>query len=465
MRVKQESLQFPAELEKAFVEEHRRKALPWVRWSFAVTLGISLLMAVTDANLPPDVEVLIGRVRYGVVCPVLLALFLLSFSPRLQPWVHTATAASMLMVGGTILYMTTLIRDPLGDRLFESMIVMSMAAYTVVRLRFRLATFVTWTLFGAYLLVAGQVLSLPPAGLTQQALFLAIVNLFGMFSSYGAEQYLRREFLLTRRVEAERQKSDQLLLNILPAPIAERLKQEHPPAARVPVIADTFVEVTVLFADIADFTPLAARMPPGELVDRLNAIFSRFDELAEQHGLEKIKTIGDAYMLVGGLPEPRPDHAEAVAEMALAMQAAIQEFQRPDGTPFRLRIGINTGAVVAGVIGAKKFSYDLWGDTVNVASRMETHGVEGAIQVTDATCAHLQYRYRLEHRGLIPVKGRGEINSYILLGRAECPTSGEGRAALDTEPQGDPLTRPDCRGNPCHSIPIVPCITSRQTTG
>jgi class 3 adenylate cyclase len=465
MRVKQESLQFPAELEKAFVEEHRRKALPWVRWSFVVLLGISLLMGVTDANLPPDVELLIGRVRYGVVCPVLLALFLLSFSPRLQPLIHAATAATMLLVGGTILYMTTLLRNPLGDRLFESMIVMSMAAYTVVRLRFRLATFITWTLFGAYLLVAGQILSLPPVALTQNALFLVIVNLFGMFSSYTAEQYIRREFLLTRRVDAERQKSDQLLLNILPAPIADRLKQEHPPAARVPAIADTFVEVTVLFADIVDFTPLAARMAPGELVDRLNAIFSRFDELAEQHGLEKIKTIGDAYMLVGGLPEPRSDHAEAVAEMALAMQAAIGEFRRPDGMPFRLRIGINTGAVVAGVIGAKKFSYDLWGDTVNVASRMETHGIEGAIQVTDSTCAHLQSRYRLEHRGLIPVKGRGEISSYMLLGRTECPSSGEGRMAPVTESQGDSSIRPECRGDRCQSIPIVPFTTSLQTTG
>jgi class 3 adenylate cyclase len=416
MSMKQESLQFPAELEKEFVEEHRRKALPWVRWSFAVTLGISLLMAVTDANLPPDVEVLIERVRYGVVCPVLLALFMLSFSPRLQPLIHAATAASMLLVGGTILFMTTLVRDPLGERLYESMIVMSMAAYTVVRLRFRLATTITWTLFGAYLFVAGQILSLPPVVLTQNGLFLAIVNVFGMYSSYTAEQYIRREFLLTRRVEAERKKSDQLLLNILPAPIADRLKQEHPPVARTPAIADAFAEVTVLFADIVDFTPLAARMTPEELVDRLNAIFSRFDELAEQHGLEKIKTIGDAYMLVGGLPEPRSDHAEAVAEMALAMQAAIGEFRRPDGTPFRLRIGINTGAVVAGVIGAKKFSYDLWGDTVNVASRMETQGIEGEIQVTAATYDRLQDRYGFQMRGPIPVKGRGEICSYLLLG-------------------------------------------------
>jgi class 3 adenylate cyclase len=143
--------------------------------------------------------------------------------------------------------------------------------------------------------------------------------------------------------------------------------------------------VTILFADIVDFTDLSTKVSPNQLVSMLNEIFSCFDMLADQFGLEKIKTIGDAYMVVGGLPTPRDDHAEAIAEMALAMQREIAAFKRDDGKPFRLRIGINTGPVVAGVIGIRKFIYDLWGDAVNIASRMESHGIAGGIQVTSAT--------------------------------------------------------------------------------
>jgi len=174
----------------------------------------------------------------------------------------------------------------------------------------------------------------------------------------------------------QQQCTEDLLYNIMPSPIAQRLKLQES------LIADSFDEVTVLFADLVNFTELSAQIPATQLVDLLNKIFSVFDHLTQKHGLEKIKTIGDAYMVVGGLPTPRPDHAEAVVEMALDMQQAITRFQHNDGKPFDLRIGINTGPVVAGVIGTKKFAYDLWGDTVNVASRMESQGVAGSIQVT-----------------------------------------------------------------------------------
>ncbi len=185
----------------------------------------------------------------------------------------------------------------------------------------------------------------------------------------------------------QQEQTERLLLNILPSPIAERLKfQEN-------TIADSFAEVTVLFADIVNFPEIASQTSPTELVKLLNKIFSLFDQLADQYQLEKIKTIGDAYMVVGGLPIPREDHAEAIAEMALDMQALISKFQTLDGEPFRLRIGINTGPVVAGVIGIKKFIYDLWGDTVNIASRMESHGITGGIQVTDTTYQILQGKY------------------------------------------------------------------------
>lgn len=213
----------------------------------------------------------------------------------------------------------------------------------------------------------------------------------------------------------QQEKAEQLLLNILPEPIAEKLKQQ--PGA----IADSFSEVTVLFADIVNFTQLAARLSPTELVNLLNQIFSAFDRLAEQHGLEKIKTIGDAYMAVGGVPIPREDHAKAIAEMALDMQAAVVQLNLEHQETFPIRIGINTGPVIAGVIGIKKFIYDLWGDTVNIASRMESEGMPGCIQVTEATYQRLQDQYLFIERGEIPVKGRGHMNTYLLIGRKSSP--------------------------------------------
>jgi|GEM_PF-3445966 len=206
----------------------------------------------------------------------------------------------------------------------------------------------------------------------------------------------------------QQQCTEDLLYNILPAPIAKRLKLQES------IIADSFEEVTVLFADLVSFTELSAQIPATQLVDLLNKIFSMFDRLTQKHGLEKIKTIGDAYMVVGGLPTPRADHAEAVVEMALDMQREITSFQRDDGQPFHLRIGINTGPVVAGVIGTTKFAYDLWGDTVNVASRMESMGIAGEIQVTASTYALLKDKYIFEERGTISVKGKGEMITYWL---------------------------------------------------
>ena len=214
-------------------------------------------------------------------------------------------------------------------------------------------------------------------------------------------------------LKAEQEKSENLLLNILPKAIVHQLKIGNN------AIASRSENVTILFADIVDFTDLSTKVSPNQLVSMLNEIFSCFDMLADQFGLEKIKTIGDAYMVVGGLPTPRDDHAEAIAEMALAMQKEITAFKRDDGKSFRLRIGINTGPVVAGVIGIRKFIYDLWGDAVNIASRMESHGIAGGIQVTTATYELLKEQYSFWHRGKIYIKGRGELDTYMLLENLE----------------------------------------------
>ncbi|MEB3293454.1 MAG: adenylate/guanylate cyclase domain-containing protein [Synechococcales bacterium] len=212
-----------------------------------------------------------------------------------------------------------------------------------------------------------------------------------------------------RQLQVEQAKADQLLLHILPRPIAHQLKESQY------TIAESFADVTVLFADIVGFTALAAERSPMQVVQFLNQIFCTFDHLALKHGVEKIKTIGDAYMAVSGMPTERPDHAIAMAEMALEMQRAMQAINQATGETFQLRIGMHCGPVVAGVIGSHKFSYDLWGDTVNLASRMESQGLENRIQVTETLYERLRDRCHLESRGLLPIKGKGLMNTYWLL--------------------------------------------------
>jgi adenylate cyclase len=220
-----------------------------------------------------------------------------------------------------------------------------------------------------------------------------------------------KEQAYLQQLVAEQEKSERLLLNVLPQRIAERLKSGQQ------VIADSYPDVTVLFADIVDFTPLSAQVAPADVVAILNRVFSTFDQLAERYGLEKIKTLGDSYMLAGGLPDPRPDHAEAVAEMALAMRREAARIVAPGHGPVRLRIGLHSGPVVAGVIGIRKFIYDLWGDAVNTASRMESQGLPDCIQVTEPTYERLRDRYCFSPRGPLEVKGKGAMMTYMLTGR------------------------------------------------
>lgn len=247
----------------------------------------------------------------------------------------------------------------------------------------------------------------------------------------GAEDYLQKPFnqiILTTKINAslerswlrareqahnltlkhEQEKTEKLLLNILPRSIAERLKNGENS------IADRFDDVTVLFADIVNFSELSANISPEKLVQKLNAIFLAFDLLTESHGLEKIKTIGDAYMLVGGMPSPRPDHVNAVADIALEMQQVIHQMNVEDGGNLRIRIGIHTGSVVAAVIGKHKFSYDLWGDAVIVASRMESNSLPDHIQISDATYQRIKENFIFDKRDPIEVKGQGLMQTYFL---------------------------------------------------
>jgi class 3 adenylate cyclase len=279
------------------------------------------------------------------------------------------------------------------------------------------AGYLRWALLVAGWFVAGPIVFrlfvdpepvLPVLGELVQGTSLWLATLL-LGDAVHSRRGLRRAY---RLLEAERARSEGLLRNMLPEPIAERLKRQQR------VIADAFGEVTVLFADIVDFTEHAARTPPEATVTLLNELFSQFDALTETRGLEKIKTVGDAYMVAGGLPGPMPDHADAVADLALEMLHVAAGRRLPDGRPVRLRIGLDSGPVVAGVIGRRKFSYDLWGDTVNTASRMQTTGIPGCIQVTERTRELLGDRYLFQERGRIQVKGKGAMRTYFLSGRA-----------------------------------------------
>src|SRR6476646_7632395 len=238
-----------------------------------------------------------------------------------------------------------------------------------------------------------------------------VFTLLALFASQ------RSEALAALRVEQA--KAENLLLNILPRSIAERLKAQAQP------IADQFGSASILFAAVVDFTPWSERLPPAEVVGYLDHLFSHFDELAEQHGLEKIKPIGDCYMAAAGVPTPRPDHARALGLMALDMLDAMRSDDGLGHLGLELRIGINSGPVVAGVIGRKRFLYDLWGDAVNTASRMESQGTPGHIQVTGATYELLKDEFELVPRGTVPIKGKGEMETWYLVGR---------RAAEPAEP-------------------------------
>ncbi|MDT9177844.1 MAG: adenylate/guanylate cyclase domain-containing protein [Limnospira sp. PMC 1291.21] len=256
----------------------------------------------------------------------------------------------------------------------------------------------------------------------------AFMDMYNQISEAIAQQKQAEEAL-----RQEKEKSEELLLNILPETIAYQLKNTHT------CIANRFEQATILFADITNFTELASQLTPTELVDLLNQLFSAFDRLTDKYGLEKIKTIGDAYMVVGGIPNPRDDHPQAVADMALEMQQVVQQFhcvrlpvseasglgegstddhkQGEISHQLNIRIGINMGPVVAGVIGLKKFTYDLWGDAVNTASRMESQGEPGKIQVSQTVYWHLKPQYILEKRGVVSVKGKGNMTTYWLISK------------------------------------------------
>ena len=281
-----------------------------------------------------------------------------------------------------------------------------------------LAIFVTCGVAGSVLDVATAV---PEWFSTLMLLLNVAVGGTIMFTLLALFAQQRRDALAALRIEQD--KAENLLLNILPRSIAERLKTDSR------TIADSFSSASILFADVVDFTPMSQRLSAPEVVGLLDRLFSHFDSLAERYGLEKIKTIGDCYMVAAGVPNPRPDHARALALMAVDMREAMRDADAVGDLGLELRIGLNSGPVVAGVIGRKRFLYDLWGDAVNTASRMESQGVPGEIQITRATYELVKDEFECEPRGTVEVKGKGALETLFLVGpRAGLVSAGESAA-------------------------------------
>jgi class 3 adenylate cyclase len=330
-------------------------------------------------------------------------------------WVQLTSAISNLFICSTLVL---LLFDPVGrpDLATGATVASAFFAFGVLRMRpeHGLAAALPYFVLDEIL-----VARLSPHDLAPYSCLNAVTLAGGVLLAWTLDRVSRDSFRKQRIIEAqqkiierERERADALLYNVLPEAIAKRLKVD--PAR----IAEHFGAVTVLFADITGFTPLSAEMPPQDLVAALDEVFTAFDDIAQRHGLEKIKTIGDAYMAVGGVPTPRDDHARAIAHMALEMRDLVAQRTFFGTRQLRMRIGIHTGPAVAGVIGRKKFIYDLWGDTVNTASRMESHGAPGEIHLSDATRAVLGEGWLLEERGAAEIKGKGLMHTWWLKGLA-----------------------------------------------
>lgn len=409
-----------ATLEKEFQKENFELAVrKYVRFSVTLAIVAFLAYGIHDALVIPEVRLAAWSIRYGILGPI--GGLLIAFVFRNRKWQRHQ--AAMLVFGlsvNTVVLWIASIAPPAGFFIYTSFAVIFVTLGPFLA-RMNVKTQVVYTVItiALYNLLDGMVAHTESMHRLSLNLSLFTLGAIGTLAARQLEIQARLAFLQRRIIrdqmaalDVERHRSESLLLNVLPRRIAERLKNEPDTT-----IADRFESATVLFSDIVGFTQLSARLAPDEIVRRLDEVFSSFDQIADELELEKIKTIGDAYMVAGGVPARRKDHAEAVCDMALRMRDCLAGLAARLGEPIEVRIGVHTGPVVAGVIGKKKFIYDVWGDTVNTASRMESHGVPGAIQVSEATYEATKAHFDYESRGTITVKGKGEMSTYLLLRR------------------------------------------------
>jgi class 3 adenylate cyclase len=408
-------------LEREFREEYYRQNLANIRFTLLAGIAMWVIwgLLVREFLVPSDRPFDL-TLRFGAFIPMLLIAFALSFNrvyARIWEWVMFAVVGASLI---TWVFYVSVVRTMPVDYGYVGLILITAFAYALARLRFNLVVLITVIAIGTYIPYAVAAVHIfGVRTVLATAFLLSFGGLWGV-AAYRLEKSTRLLFLREHQLEWEHQRSDALLLNILPQAIVDRLKA-HPNGERV---ADAFDEVSVLFADAVGSTEHAAKSSPEEFAETLDTLFRRFDEIADRYGLEKIKTIGDAYMAVAGAPVPVKDHAAKVANAALDMLVEAGEVRWPSGDPVVVRLGMATGPAVAGVIGQRKFAYDLWGDTVNLASRLsETSGVPGRVQVTEPVAERLADRYEFSEPRLVDLKGKGPTPVRFLLSRSPQPAS------------------------------------------
>ena len=410
-------------LEARYEDEYFESNVVYIRW--ATLLGALAWAAFGPlAGLVVDEGLFWDRViRYGMGVGSSLLAFALSYLPNFRRFWKGLITGAILFSAVVWVVHRALVEDARPDWGYAGNMLILIFAYLVSRLPFRYSALV-----GVAVIAIHNVGALfTDASTTREAedavtnlifgdYFLLITAFIGTIGAYVLERSQRLLYLREQELEAARSRSDGLLRNILPASIADRLK-ERDPTADHGRIAQAYDEVTVVFADLVGFTDQSGRAEPPEVVAVLDEVFRRFDAIAERYGLETIKTIGDAYMAVAGVPESRDDDAECAARAALMMRDDVRELRWPTGDPMHVRIGMATGPAVAGVIGSRKFAYDLWGDTVNTAARLEANGVMDEIQVSDRAYRRLRDRYRFSDGHVIDLKGMGPTPARFLIDR------------------------------------------------
>jgi class 3 adenylate cyclase len=414
-------LHFPDEVERHFREDYFASTISSTR--LALVMGIILYagFGVLDLFAVPLSWQSAWIVRYGIVVPLFVLALAISYVPEFKEYTQPATCFGAIVAGLGVAYMIAITNEvEYGNRFYVTgLLLISFWSYSLARLRFGYAVLTNVIIILGYEFVAIHIKQYPATEtgtviFTLNNFFLIGATIIGMVTSYALERYTRIDFLQKSTIQAERDQADKLLYNILPERIAEKLKQSND------IIAEEFGSATVLFADIVNFTPISARFNPRDVVAMLNDLFTAFDELVDKHGVEKIQVAGDGYMAAAGVPTPRSDHAKALVRLGMDMLDCVKNGDFLGGQhPIEIRIGLNSGSVLGGVIGRRKYFYALWGDVVNTAARMESHGSIGKIQITRATYELIKDDFDCEYIGEIPVKGKGQMEVWHLITEKE----------------------------------------------
>jgi len=403
--------------ESRFGTAYLRDNLPSIRLAHIVGASVwaifgILASAELDEGTTRDLVL-----RYGIVIPVVAASFVCTYTT----WFHRVwepfLSAMLLFNGVAWSIHGYVVKEARPEWGYGGIMLILAFTYIFSRVRFVWASVTGAAIVAFHNVVMVAALDQPPKDVVFANFFLVSFAVMGMAGAYGLERFTRLLFLREEELDGARRRADALLRNTLPRAIVERLKGQAD-APEGAFIADDCTAVSVVFADLVDFTAHAGRMRADELIALLDDVFRRFDGLAAELRVEKIKTVGDAYMAVAGAPLPREDHAQAAAEMALAAVQAVRGSRWPDGDPLEIRVGVASGPAVAGVIGRQKFAYDLWGDTVNLASRLESNGEPGRILISEATAVLLVGTYQMSDPVTVELKGKGPTPARFLLGRA-----------------------------------------------